>query len=154
MKQKWIWVQNDPIEKDSYAEFIGGFHAETDGNVTLNIACDSIYNVEINGELAAFGACADYPHRKYYDSVDITKYCKAENEVKITVWYLGVGNSNYKEAERGLAFEILQGDNALLTSSEDMLSRKNINFKSPRSLDYLSFTIIPWKTPYRMKRAG
>ena len=130
MKQKWIWVQNDPIEKDSYAEFIGGFHAETDGNVTLHIACDSIYNVEINGELAAFGACADYPHRKYYDSVDITKYCKAENEVKITVWYLGVGNSNYKEAERGLAFEILQGDTPLLTSSEDMLSRKNINFKN------------------------
>ena len=67
MQQKWIWVQDDQIENDSYAEFIGTFSAETGKDVLLNIACDSIYNVEINGELAAFGACADYPHHKYYD---------------------------------------------------------------------------------------
>ncbi|MBE5747382.1 MAG: hypothetical protein E7352_04335 [Clostridiales bacterium] len=130
MQRKWIWANNDQIEQDSYAEFIGCFHAENTEKVLLNIACDSIYNVEINGALAAFGACADYPHRKYYDSVDITKYCKAENEIKITVWYLGYGCSNYKIGERGLAFEILQGDNVLLASSKDILSRKNINYKN------------------------
>ncbi len=130
MQQKWIWMKDDTIEKDSYAEFIGKFCCNDDDNVTLHIACDSIYNVEINGELAACGACADYPHHKYYDSVDITKYCKAENEIKITVWYLGVGSSTYKTGERGLAFEILQGQHVLMVSSEDMLSRKNVNYKN------------------------
>lgn len=130
MQQKWIWVQDDQIENDSYAEFIGTFSAETGKDVLLNIACDSIYNVEINGELAAFGACADYPHHKYYDSVDVTKYCKAENEIKITVWYLGIGSSTYKTGERGLAFEILQGNNVLMVSGKDLLSRKNVNYKN------------------------
>jgi hypothetical protein len=80
------------------------------------IACDSVYNVEINGKLAVFGACADYPQRRTYDRVDITKYCKAENEVKITVWYFGEGSSTYKTGERGLGFRIFQGENVLLCS--------------------------------------
>ena len=130
MKEKWIWVKNDPSEKDSYAEFIGRFTAKQGGMVEVSIACDSVYNVEINGRLAAFGACADYPHRKQYDTVDITQYCKEENEVKITVWYIGVGSSTYKVGDRGLAFKICQGENVLLRSNEEILSRKNINYKN------------------------
>ena len=129
MKEKWIWVNNDQTEKDSYAEFISKFIAP-EGKVELTIACDSVYNVEINGELAVFGACADYPQRKTYDRVDITKYCKAENEVKITVWYFGESSSTYKRGERGLAFRIFQGENTLLRSDENVLSRKNINYKN------------------------
>ena len=131
MKEKWIWAANDTVEKDSYAEFIGKFSTTaSDKEVSLLIACDSVYNVEINGELAAFGGCADYPHRKMYDTVNVTKYCKAENDIKITVWYFGAGNSTYKTGERGLAFKIRQGDDVLLCSSEDILSRKNINYKN------------------------
>ena len=92
-KEKWIWAKNDEEKVDSYAEFIGKFKAGAQGEVLLDIACDSIYSVEINGELAAFGACADYPHRKCYDTVDVSKYCKEENDIKITIWYLGVGSS-------------------------------------------------------------
>lgn len=130
MREKWIWAKNDEIEKDSYAEFIGNFSARDGEKVTLDIACDSVYNVEINGELAAFGGCADYPHHKYYDSVDITKYCKAENDLKITVWYFGVGSSTYKTGERGLAFKICQNGETLLRSSEEILSRKDIRYKN------------------------
>ena len=65
MKGKWIWASNDDVVKDSYADFIGKFYADVNGGaVTLDIACDSIYSVQINGELAAFGGCADYPDRK------------------------------------------------------------------------------------------
>ena len=83
-QEKWIWAKNDTAQADSYVEFIGKFHADKDDKILVHIACDSIYNVEINGQLAAFGACADYPHHKYYDTVDITQYCKAENDIKIT----------------------------------------------------------------------
>ena len=130
IKEKWIWAANDSVEKDSYAEFIGEFSAKPGEDVRILIACDSVYNVEINGELAAFGACADYPHRKMYDEVDVTKYCKENNSVKITVWYFGVGSSTYAIGERGLAFSIRQGDEVLLRSSEEILSRKNINYKN------------------------
>ena len=131
MKEKWIWAANDTVEKDSYAEFIGKFSTTaSDKEVRLLIACDSVYNVEINGELVAFGGCADYPHRKLHDSIDVTKYCKAENDIKITVWYFGSGNSTYKTGERGLAFRIYQGEDTLIRSSEEILSRKNINYKN------------------------
>ncbi|MBR2646150.1 MAG: hypothetical protein IKD47_01130 [Clostridia bacterium] len=130
LKEKWIWPKNDTFEKDSYAEFIGKFTANPQEKVEIHIACDSVYNVEINGELAAFGACADYPHRKVYDSVDITAYCKTDNDVKITVWYIGEGSSTYKIGDRGLAFKICQGENVLIRSSEEILSRKNINYKN------------------------
>nr|MBR6778482.1 hypothetical protein [Clostridia bacterium] len=130
MKEKWIWVKDDSVEKDSYAEFIGSFTADSKEEVVLLIACDSVYNVEINGELAAFGACADYPDSKNYDSVDITKYCQGENTFKITVWYFGESSSTYKKGERGVAFKIRQGDSVLLRSSEEILSRKNINYKN------------------------
>ncbi len=129
MKEKWIWVKNDQFERDSYAEFISKFTAP-EGKTEIVIACDSVYNVEINGELAVFGACADYPHRKTYDRVDITKFCKAENDIKITVWYFGESSSTYKKGERGLAFRVFQGDNVLLRSGEEILSRKNINYKN------------------------
>jgi len=130
MKEKWIWANNDAEGVDSYADFIGNFTVEKEGEVGLSIACDSIYNVEVNGKLVAFGACADYPHCKHYDYWDITEYCKKENDVKITVWYLGVGSSTYRIGERGLAFKIAQGEDVLLRSSEEMLSRKNINYKN------------------------
>ena len=131
MKEKWIWAANDTVAKDSYAEFIGKFSTTaSDKEVTLLIACDSVYNVEINGELAAFGGCADYPHRKMHDTIDVTKYCKEENDIKITVWYFGAGNSTYKTGERGLAFRIYQGEDTLICSSEEILSRKNINYKN------------------------
>ena len=123
IKEKWIWAANDNVEKDSYAEFIGEFSAKAGEDVRILIACDSVYNVEINGELAAFGGCADYPHRKMYDTVDVTKYCKGENDIKITVWYFGMGSSTYKTGERGLAFKLRQGDDVLLCSSEEILSR-------------------------------
>ena len=129
MNEKWIWVKNDQFEKDSYAEFISKFTAP-EGKVELKIACDSVYNVEINGELAVFGACADYPQRRTYDRVDITKFCKAENDIKITVWYFGESSSTYKKGERGLAFCIFQGENVLLQSGEEILSRKNVNYKN------------------------
>ena len=130
LKEKWIWAANDTFEKDSYAEFIGKFTAEAGEKVEIDIACDSIFTVEINGKLAGFGSCADYPERKQYDRIDITKYCDKENDIKISVWYLGVGSSTYKIGKRGLAFKIFQGEKTLLRSSEDILSRKNINYKN------------------------
>lgn len=129
-KFAWIWAKNDNVEKDSYAEFKGNFSVKGKESVRIFIACDSVYNVEINGKLVAFGACADYPHHKYFDEVDITSFCSAENELKITVWYIGDDSSTYTIGERGLGFSIEQGGQVLIESGENVLSRKNIAYKN------------------------
>ncbi len=129
-KFPWIWAKNDNVEKDSYAEFKGDFSVAGKESVHIFIACDSVYNLEINGKLVAFGACADYPHRKYYDEIDITEFCQEKNEIKITVWYIGNTSSTYAVGERGLGFCVEQNGALLLESDTELLSRKNIAYKN------------------------
>ena len=132
LKAKWIWVKNDSVEKDSYAEFAGEFSVNENKPVYIKLACDSVYNVEINGKLALFGGCSDYPHAKHYDEADISAFCQKENEIKITVWYLGNNSSTYVLGERGLGFCVEQGGQVLIESGEKVLSRKNIHYVNGR----------------------
>ena len=129
---KWIWAKNDTIEKDSYAEFVAKFSVIKEGKVEIFITCDSVYTVEVNGALAAFGGCADYPNARHYDQADITKFCATDNELKITVWHFGEDSSTYALGERGLGFCVKQGGQVLLESDESVLSRKNVNYQNGR----------------------
>ena len=85
IKAKTIWMEKEN-RPDTYGEFIGIFQAEQEGNIYLNLACDSHFAVYINDELSCFGEAADYPWYRLYHRMDITKYCNAQNEVKILVW--------------------------------------------------------------------
>lgn len=126
----YIWIKNDKLQKDSYADFVGGF-CVYDGKVILSLTCDSNFTAWVNGKLAAFGECADYPHYKLYYQTDITEYCeKGENEIKITVWYYGDDSQTYYLGERGLGFEIEENGKTLLKSGKNVLSRRNINYKN------------------------
>ena len=85
---EWIWCNSSP-KPDEYGEFVDHFtyHA---GNVFLRISSDSNYAAYINGSLAAWGQYADFPYDKVYDEVDITSFCKPdENRIAILVWYYG-----------------------------------------------------------------
>lgn len=123
----WIDMENRP---DTYGEFIGTFQSEEEGNIYLNLACDSHFAVYVNGELACFGEAADYPWYRLYHRMDITKYCGEQNEVKILVWYLGADSQTYIKGDAGVWFEVQQNDKALLKSGSHILSRKNISYKN------------------------
>ena len=69
MRGKWIWI-NKLCKKNEYAEFITGFKGAQSIKTLLKIACDGVYSVYVNGKLAAFSACADYPWYKFYDEID------------------------------------------------------------------------------------
>lgn len=86
-KAKWVWLPNDNDDYDSYGEFLGSFKVSSANNIRLEIACDGIYSVFINGQIAAFAQCSDFPDYKLYDSVDISKFCNTNenNEVKVQV---------------------------------------------------------------------
>ena len=67
--KKTIWINNQNDE-DTYAEFIGSFRKCQPGKIVLKIACEGHFAVYLNGQLAFFGASADYPWYKQYHKKD------------------------------------------------------------------------------------
>ncbi len=129
IQANWIW-KRDKTDFDDYAQFWGQFTSRADEKVQLKLSADSNCNVYINGELVFFKQCADYPHYKLYDCVDITKYCRLDNELQIDVWYYGKDSATYYYSNPGLIFEITQGDEILLCSDENTKSRTDIRYKT------------------------
>ena len=131
MRAEWIWLKDRPeLEKDYYGGFKSSFKRTGEEKVTLKVSCDSIFAAYVNGNLVGFSGCADYPHYKLYDEMDVTEYCKEENELYIIVWYIGEGCQTYMVAPAGLWFEVSEGDSVICASSEDTTSRIERNFVS------------------------
>ena len=127
--KKTIWINNQNDE-DTYAEFIGSFRKCQPGKIVLKIACEGHFAVYLNGQLAFFGASADYPWYKQYHKKDISVFCKEEDEIKILVWYPGRNSSTYIQDEAGLFFSVEQKGKVLLESGTHILSRRNCNYKN------------------------
>lgn len=123
-----IWVP-DFEGKDLYADFFAKFNAIGKKTV-LKITCDNAFCVCINGKTAAFGNCTDFPEHPEFYEFDITEYCKAENDITITVHHEGESNQSYCPDEAFLAFEISADGEVLLKSDESILCRVNPNYKS------------------------
>lgn len=131
LKGKKIW-QGDVKAKDTYVDFKAEFNAERNKKVLLRISCDSNYTVYINGKIAGFAQCADYPHYRNYDEIDITSLCKANepNVFEATVWHYGVDSQTYVNADAYLLFDIIQRGKTLLSSGKRVLSRINEKYEN------------------------
>ncbi len=125
---QWIWKQ-EAMAFDDYAEFVGRFVCPGEGPVYLHISADSNCNVYVGGELVFFKQFTDYPHHKLYDSVDISRFCREENELRTAVWYYGRDNASYYGASPGLIFEIWQGEQVVLSSGEHIKSRTDTRYR-------------------------
>lgn len=126
-----IW-HGDATAKDVYVDFKGTFKPINSGKVILRISCDSNYVVKINGMVAGFAACADYPRYRNYDEIDISKLCNvySENTFEVAVWHYGVDSQTYIAADAYLLFDIKQRSGTLLKSDENILSRINNRYKN------------------------
>ncbi len=125
---KWIWINNRD-NPDEYADFIIDFDLRNLEDIKLNISVDGNFEAYLNGKLCAFGSCADYPDGKYYDSFKLDEFCSlGTNQLKITVWHIGINSSVYFPASPGLLFTVTQSDKTILQSGENTLSRPNINY--------------------------
>ena len=122
-----IWI-DEKTGNDEYAEFTASFSASDDA--TLRIACDSMYAVRVNGVLAGFGQCSDYPWHKYYDEINISGFLKKENRIDVTVWFTGYECLTYILGEPMLAFEIISGGKVVSQSDKSVLCRRNANYKN------------------------
>ena len=131
-KSKWIWA-NASARADEYAEFVEdvSFFGK---NAELYISSDSNYTVYINGSLAAFGQYADYPYKKVYDRIDVSRYMRqGRNVIAFRVWYYGIDSaSTYYPGKAALIYSLF-ADGALLA------------YSSERTLSRLSPTFVPYK---------
>ena len=86
---KWIWP-NDSPQPNEYAYFTQKFSVATTSDVSLLIAAESDYVAYVNGKMVDFGQFAGFPDRKYYDTLDISKFCfVGENVLELSVRYEG-----------------------------------------------------------------
>ena len=131
-KSKWIWPISDS-KADEYAEFIEelSFYGR---KAELYVSSDSNYTVYINGSLVAFGQYADYPYKKVYDRIDVSRYMRqGKNVVAFRVWYYGISTSStYYPGKAGLIYSLYADDALVAYSSDSTLSR-------------LSPTFVPYK---------
>ena len=87
LKAKKIWY-GDRNGIDTYTDFHGKFKLENGSDkVILKITCDNAFTFTLNGEKTFFASVADYPDQKKYYKFDLTKFCKSDNNFKITVWH-------------------------------------------------------------------
>lgn len=128
MKTRTIWSDND--RPDTYAEFISSFSVEEIRDISLQIGFDSHAAVYINEKLAFFGAAADYPWYRLCDKVDITEYCRQQNDIRILVWHHGVDSQTYIKGKAGLAFSVEQAGRILLKSGSHILARQNVCYRN------------------------
>ncbi len=127
---KWIWNKKAE-KKDSYVEFDAKFNLKNKKDVFIKISADSVYELKINGKTVNFTGCADYPHYKLVDKLDISKFVKkGENEINVLVWYFGEDSQTYVLGNAGLIFEIEQNGNVIISSDKNINSRIREDFKN------------------------
>ena len=125
-----IW-SGDVKARDTYVDFKDCFAADCCGErIFLEISCDSNYSANVNGKPVAFSACSDFPFSREYDKIDITEYCKENNQLFITVWHYGEDSQVYINADAFLAYKVIQGGKTLAESGRNTLSRINPFYKS------------------------
>lgn len=117
---KWIWVNNNP-QKNEYAYFEEKFNF-SGKKAEFFIAAETDYILYVNGKQAAFSQFAGYPFEKYYDTIDITKFCIAgENTLSVTVRYEGLNSSTHIDDGAGVIYTLLLDGETALYSSEKTL---------------------------------
>ncbi len=132
MKQaKWIWAHTED-RADEFVRFSQTFRS-AGKSVSVDISCDSNYELYVNGKLAAFGQFSDYPYYKVFDRVDITKYCKeGENQIQLLVWYFGNVSFTYYKGLPGVIFEVCEEGAVVAASGKETLCRVANDYISGR----------------------
>ncbi len=117
----WIW-ENGNRNPDEYARFYDAFSYDGISPAALQISCDGNYECFLNGTCIAFGQYGDFPDRKVFDTVSLTKHLRTgENRLCILVWYPGVGSMTYCAGAPGVFWRLTAGNGLLSCSDASVL---------------------------------
>lgn len=82
---KWIWVPgfDDAAKKGQFVLFRKAFSIKEKPteDIFLHVSADTRYRLYLNGESISFGPCKSYLGRWNYETVNITPYLKAGDNV-------------------------------------------------------------------------
>ncbi len=119
-----VWIWKDGLEeKDAFVSFVDEFDFSQQDKVELLLCAETNYIAYLNGEKVSFGQYPNYPNIKYYDRIDLTKYCiKGKNKLEITVWYEGVDSFTHIDDGAGLIYAVESAGETLTCSSSKTLS--------------------------------
>ena len=111
---RWVWFGTGC--PDEYSSFRQNFKFNG-GKAILRLCAVTNYIAYVNGERVGFGIFAGYKTEKYFDELDITKYCKnGENELTVTVWNEGLNSATHIAETGGLIFSIFEDDSCIAVS--------------------------------------
>lgn len=124
-----LWIWNDiSYDKNEYTEFVEKLIWNGE-ETKIRISVSGDYTLFVNGVYAASNQYGDFEHYKVYDELDITPFLKkGENRICFLVWYFGRSGMRWFTPSPGLLYEIVQGEEAVLYSSRETLSRKSIAY--------------------------
>ncbi len=117
---KWIWINDNP-KQNEYAVFEENFNFN--GNkATFTICAEMDYVLYVNGCLAGFSQYAGYPFEKYYDELDITRFCiNGQNKFTLTARYEGVRTHVHIVDGAGVIYTLQVDDKTVTYTHEGTL---------------------------------
>ena len=124
-----IWIDNEK-KPNRYVKFQTEFLAE-EKETLFYISADTQYELYINGKFAGFGQYGDYPDKKVYDCIDITKLVKeGKNLVSILVLSNGVHSLSHYSGLPMVIFTAIENGKCVLKSDENVKCSDDTEFTS------------------------
>ncbi len=128
---EWIWLHQYNDAENTYLDFWETVTVRSGGKKILHISADADYAVYVDGVLSYFGQYPDYTHYKVYDSLDLTGFLSAgEHRIRITVHANGRDFLTYRKEQPGVIYALFDGEELLLSSSENTLVSLNPHFEN------------------------
>ncbi len=106
-KGSWIWLDNKPAPKNSYAYARKTFSLGTKPSKAIaRICADSRYILWVNGRFVSRGPVRSDPRWQYFDEVDISKFLKrGDNVAAVLVHFYGEDTFSYHLGRAALLFD-------------------------------------------------
>ena len=126
----WILAADTSVDViNTYFDFQTEFTVDSTADLTLHLCAHTRYAVYVNNRFVDCGQYPGYEDYQVYDSLDISQFVNpGENTLRIVHYVLGADFLTIRKQIPGIIFALWQGDNCLLTSTPDVLSRKNAHY--------------------------
>lgn len=126
----WIFAADSSVDVvNTYFDYQTQFRVDNTADLTLHLCAHTRYAVYVNDRFVDCGQYPGYEDYQVYDSLDISQFVNpGENTLRIAHYVMGADFLTIRKQIPGIIFALWQGDNCLLTSTPDVLSRKNAHY--------------------------
>lgn len=137
---KWIWLSDESVQEDVYAEFRIPFETQEE-SLWLELSAHTDYAVYLNDRFVYSGQYADMPWYKIKDRLPLAPK-QGSNVLTIYVYYGGDPNFHHKVGKPMLWFALENKTKILATSDESIASRLAPGIRSGEK------KVITWQLGY------